>query len=73
MLDGPPLGLAPIIVQQVHRVIADIRRQGTTVLLVEKNANMALSVTAHRSAAELADAPAKFHSGICACYAGRSW
>jgi branched-chain amino acid transport system ATP-binding protein len=38
------VGLAPIIVQQVYRVIADIRRQGTTVLLVEQNANMALSV-----------------------------
>jgi branched-chain amino acid transport system ATP-binding protein len=44
LLDEPSLGLAPIIVQQVYRVIADIRRQGTTVLLVEQNANMALSV-----------------------------
>jgi branched-chain amino acid transport system ATP-binding protein len=44
LLDEPSLGLAPIIVQQVYKVIADIRRQGTTVLLVEQNANMALSV-----------------------------
>jgi branched-chain amino acid transport system ATP-binding protein len=44
LLDEPSLGLAPIIVQQVYRVIADIRRQGTTVLLVEQNAHMALSV-----------------------------
>jgi branched-chain amino acid transport system ATP-binding protein len=44
LLDEPSLGLAPIVVQQVYRVIADIRRQGTTVLLVEQNANMALSV-----------------------------
>jgi branched-chain amino acid transport system ATP-binding protein len=44
LLDEPSLGLAPIIVQQVYRVIADIRRLGTTVLLVEQNANMALSV-----------------------------
>jgi branched-chain amino acid transport system ATP-binding protein len=44
LLDEPSLGLAPIIMQQVYRVIADIRRQGTTVLLVEQNANMALSV-----------------------------
>jgi branched-chain amino acid transport system ATP-binding protein len=44
LLDEPSLGLAPIIVQQVYRVIADIRHQGTTVLLVEQNANMALSV-----------------------------
>lgn len=44
LLDEPSLGLAPLIVQQVYRVIADIRRQGTTVLLVEQNASMALSV-----------------------------
>jgi branched-chain amino acid transport system ATP-binding protein len=44
LLDEPSLGLAPIIVQQVYRVIADIRQKGTTVLLVEQNANMALSV-----------------------------
>jgi branched-chain amino acid transport system ATP-binding protein len=40
LLDEPSLGLAPIIMQQVYRVIADIRRLGTTVLLVEQNANM---------------------------------
>jgi branched-chain amino acid transport system ATP-binding protein len=44
LLDEPSLGLAPIIMQQVYRVIANIRRQGTTVLLVEQNANVALSV-----------------------------
>jgi branched-chain amino acid transport system ATP-binding protein len=44
LLDEPSLGLAPIIVQQVYRVIADIRRQGATVLLVEQNAHKALSV-----------------------------
>jgi branched-chain amino acid transport system ATP-binding protein len=44
LLDEPSLGLAPLIVQQVYRVISDIRRQGTTVLLVEQNAHMALSV-----------------------------
>jgi branched-chain amino acid transport system ATP-binding protein len=44
LLDEPSLGLAPIIVQQVYRVIAEVRRQGTTVLLVEQNAHMALSV-----------------------------
>src|SRR5580704_5642112 len=44
LLDEPSLGLAPIIMQQVYRVIADIRAQGTTVLLVEQNAHMALSV-----------------------------
>jgi branched-chain amino acid transport system ATP-binding protein len=44
LLDEPSLCLAPIIVQRVYQVIADIRRQGTTVLLVEQNAHMALSV-----------------------------
>lgn len=44
MLDEPSLGLAPIIVQQVFRTIAAIRERGTTVLLVEQNAHMALSI-----------------------------
>ncbi len=44
LLDEPSLGLAPLIVQQVFRIVADIRSRGTTVLLVEQNANMALSV-----------------------------
>ncbi|MEP9367656.1 ABC transporter ATP-binding protein [Xanthobacter sp. VNH20] len=44
LLDEPSLGLAPKIVQQVFRIIAQIRERGTTVLLVEQNANMALSV-----------------------------
>jgi len=44
LLDEPSLGLAPLIVQQVFRVVADIRRRGMTVLLVEQNAHMALSV-----------------------------
>ena len=44
LLDEPSLGLAPLIVQQVFKVIRDIRESGTTVLLVEQNANMALRV-----------------------------
>ena len=44
LLDEPSLGLAPQIVQQVYRTIAEIRKSGTTVLLVEQNAHMALSV-----------------------------
>ena len=44
LLDEPSLGLAPLIVQQVFRIVADIRKRGTTVLLVEQNAHMALSV-----------------------------
>jgi len=44
LLDEPSLGLAPIIVQQLFATIRQIRERGTTVLLVEQNANMALSV-----------------------------
>jgi branched-chain amino acid transport system ATP-binding protein len=42
MLDEPSLGLAPSIVQQLGRLIADLNRTGTTILLVEQNARMAL-------------------------------
>ena len=44
LLDEPSLGLAPLIVQQVFKIIGDIRARGMTVLLVEQNAHMALSV-----------------------------
>ena len=44
LLDEPSLGLAPIVVQQLFGVIRRIREGGTTILLVEQNANMALSV-----------------------------
>ena len=44
LLDEPSLGLAPVIVQKVFSIIAEIRRRGTTVLLVEQNARMALSL-----------------------------
>ena len=44
LLDEPSLGLAPLIVQQVFRIVADIRGRGTTVLLVEQNAHVALGV-----------------------------
>jgi branched-chain amino acid transport system ATP-binding protein len=44
LLDEPSLGLAPVIVQAVFRIIAEIRRRGATVLLVEQNARMALKI-----------------------------
>jgi branched-chain amino acid transport system ATP-binding protein len=44
LLDEPSLGLAPLVMQQVFKVIADIRAHGTTVLLVEQNAHMALAI-----------------------------
>lgn len=47
LLDEPSLGLAPLIVAQIRDVIVEINQQGTTVLLVEQNANMALSIADH--------------------------
>ncbi|QGP91902.1 High-affinity branched-chain amino acid transport ATP-binding protein LivF [Neomoorella glycerini] len=47
LLDEPSMGLAPILVQEIFNIIREINEQGTTILLVEQNANMALSV-AHR-------------------------
>jgi branched-chain amino acid transport system ATP-binding protein len=47
LLDEPSMGLAPILVQEIFSIIRDINQQGTTILLVEQNANMALRV-AHR-------------------------
>jgi branched-chain amino acid transport system ATP-binding protein len=44
LLDEPSMGLAPILVEQIFSIIQDINRQGTTILLVEQNALMALGV-----------------------------
>ncbi|MBO7663316.1 MAG: ABC transporter ATP-binding protein [Clostridia bacterium] len=48
MLDEPSMGLAPILVEQIFDIIRDLNQSGTTILLVEQNAQMALSV-AHRA------------------------
>jgi branched-chain amino acid transport system ATP-binding protein len=47
LLDEPSMGLAPVLVEQIFETIRDINHQGTTMLLVEQNAAMALSI-AHR-------------------------
>jgi branched-chain amino acid transport system ATP-binding protein len=47
LLDEPSMGLAPVLVEQIFATIESINRQGTTILLVEQNAAMALSI-AHR-------------------------
>ena len=44
MLDEPSLGLAPILVERIFDLIREIHRQGTTLLLVEQNAHMALNI-----------------------------
>ena len=47
LLDEPSMGLAPLLVQEIFSIISEINEAGTTVLLVEQNANMALQI-AHR-------------------------
>ena len=66
MLDEPSLGLAPLIVKEIFRIITDLRQTGVSILLVEQNARAALQVadwayvmelgevTMHGPAAELA-------------------
>jgi branched-chain amino acid transport system ATP-binding protein len=44
LLDEPSMGLAPILVEEIFRIIREINEQGTTILLVEQNAHMALSI-----------------------------
>ena len=44
MLDEPSMGLAPILVEQVFEIIRSLHQAGTTILLVEQNAQMALSI-----------------------------
>ena len=48
MLDEPSMGLAPILVEKIFQIIEELNKAGTTILLVEQNAQMALSI-AHRS------------------------
>lgn len=69
MLDEPSLGLAPLIVRVIFRIIAELRRRGVSILLVEQNARAALQVAdyayvleiaqiaMHGPAAQLADDP----------------
>ena len=45
LLDEPSLGLSPILVKEIFSIIKDINSKGTTILLVEQNANMALSIS----------------------------
>jgi len=47
LMDEPSLGLAPLVVEEIFRIIADLHRDGTTIFLVEQNAHMALRVASH--------------------------
>ena len=44
LLDEPSMGLAPLLIREIFSIIQDINKTGTTILLVEQNANMALSI-----------------------------
>ncbi|HXM83771.1 MAG TPA: ABC transporter ATP-binding protein [Burkholderiales bacterium] len=47
LMDEPSLGLAPLVVEEIFRTIAELHRDGTTILLVEQNAHMALKLAQH--------------------------
>ena len=47
LMDEPSLGLAPLIVEEIFRIIGELNRDGTTIFLVEQNAHMALKVAHH--------------------------
>ena len=47
LLDEPSMGLSPVLVRDIFKIIEDIHRAGKTILLVEQNANMSLSIASH--------------------------
>ena len=47
LLDEPSMGISPILTERIYETIAEINQQGTTILLVEQNANFALEVSKH--------------------------
>jgi branched-chain amino acid transport system ATP-binding protein len=47
LMDEPSLGLAPLIVEEIFAIVAELNRDGTTIFLVEQNAHMALKVAHH--------------------------
>ena len=44
LLDEPSMGLAPMLVEKIFEIVGEINKSGTTIMLVEQNANMALSI-----------------------------
>ena len=45
LLDEPSMGLAPLLVREIFNIIVEINKEGTTILLVEQNAHMALGIS----------------------------
>ena len=77
LLDEPSMGIAPILVERIYETIAEINKQGTTILLVEQNANFALSVSSRAYVLEtgkvvLSDESAKLRTNpeVQAAYLG---
>ena len=78
MMDEPSLGLAPLIIKDIFRIIREINKQGMTILLIEQNANMALkiadkayvletgNITMHGTGSELLENPE-----VAAAYLGK--
>ncbi len=66
MLDEPSMGLAPILVKQIFSIIEDMNKQGTTILLVEQNAQMALSVANRAYVLETGRITASGDAGVLA-------
>ncbi|MFR7797391.1 MAG: hypothetical protein ACLU37_04035 [Collinsella sp.] len=57
MLDEPSMGLAPILIEQIFQIVEDLHKAGTTVLLVEQNAQMALSIATRATCSRPARLP----------------
>ena len=55
LMDEPSLGLAPILVEEIYKVIQEINASGTTIFLVEQNASMALSISSYGYVLELGE------------------
>jgi branched-chain amino acid transport system ATP-binding protein len=77
MLDEPSLGLAPRIVEQVFETLAELQREGTTILLIEQNAAQTVRaadrawVLAHGEAEQITDTDAVGEEDLIATYLGR--
>ena len=72
LLDEPSMGLAPLLIREIFHIIVDINKAGTTVLLVEQNANMALSIASRAYVLETGRITLSGDAGELAQSAGRT-